>query len=173
MLSLKCGRETPLGRLCYFQSYTEEGVILLWYYTLKKKLRKVKEAERMEKEREKRALGNLLPHLVGTSASLFLSLTSLTFNCCSQFAGRETPRWQEMKPPQLLNTHLPHSIGLLLLSIPSSILLSPVSLHIKGKEEKPGDSLDRLFASLLFILCRVLPPPSCYSGVSVLSQLCV
>lgn len=44
--------ESPLGRF-YFQSCTEEGMILLWYYILgKKKLRKVKETKRRERERE-------------------------------------------------------------------------------------------------------------------------
>lgn len=124
---------------------------------------RVKETKRSEGDRVKRALGNLPPHLAGTSASLFLSLTSLTFNRRSQFAGRETPRWQEMKPPQLLDTHLPHSSVLLLLSIPSSSLLSLVSQHIKGLEEKHIDSLGRLFASPLFILYQVLTPPSSHS----------
>lgn len=91
----------------------------------------------------KGALGNLPLDLACSSASFFLSLTSLTFNRWSQFAGRETPRWQEMKPPQLLDTHLPHSTVLLLLSIHSSILLSSVSQDIKGLEEKHGDSLGR------------------------------
>lgn len=129
-------------------------------------LRRVKETKRRARGRVKRALGNLPPHLAGTSASLFLSLTSLTFNRWGQFAGRETPRWQEMKPPQLLSTHLPHSASLLLLSIPCSILLSPVSQHIKGLEEKHGDSLGRLFASPLFILYPVLTPASSHSWVS-------
>ena len=129
-------------------------------------LRRVKETKRRARGRVKGALGNLLPHLAGTSASLFLSLTSLTFNRWGQFAGRETPRWQEMKPPQLLDTHLPHSAFLLPLSIPCSILLSPVSQHIKGLEEKHGDSLGRLFPSPLFILYKVLIPPSSHSWVS-------
>ncbi len=129
-------------------------------------LRRVKETERRERERVKRALGNLPPHLAGTSASLFLSLTSLTFNRRSQFAGRETPRWQEMKPPQLLDTHLPHSAVLLLLTIPSSLLLSPVSQHIKGLDEKHIDSLGRLFRLPAFV-------PSPYSSLlSILSFLC-
>lgn len=108
----------------------------------------------------KGALGNLPPDLACSSASFFLSLTSLTFNRWSQFAGRETPRWQEMKPPQLLDTHLPHSTVLLLLSIHSSILLSSVSQDIKGLEEKHGDSLGRpLLFHPSFCTAPSLPPP--------------
>lgn len=125
-----------------------------------------KKTKRMERKRVKRALGNLPPHLAGTSASLFLSLTSLTFNRRSQFAGRDTPRWQEMKPPELLDTYLPYSLVLLLLSSPSSLLLSLVSQHIKGLEEQRGDLLGRLFASPLFILYHGLTPPSSDSWVS-------
>lgn len=119
----------------------------------------------------KGAVGNLPPDLTCSSASFFLSLTSLTFNRWSQFAGRETPRWQEMKPPQLLDTHLPHSTVLLLLSIHSSILLSSVSHHIKGLEEKHGDSLGRPFAFPSLILYCTLTPPSSQSQVSVFCQL--
>lgn len=114
----------PLKRLwCYCS-------ILSW----KKILSKLKETKRRERETAKIVLGNLSPYLAGTSASLFLSLTSLTFNRRSQFAGRETPRWQEMKPPQHLNTRLAHSTVLLLYSSPSFILLSAISQHMKGLE---------------------------------------
>ncbi|KAI9538223.1 hypothetical protein NQZ68_017957 [Dissostichus eleginoides] len=63
-----------------------------------------------------------------------------------------------MKPPQLLDTHLPCSTVLLLLSIPSAILRSPDFQHIKGLEEKHGDSLGRLFDSPVFIFYRNLTP---------------
>lgn len=154
----------PIGKGLLFSVQHWRGYdITAVLYLEKKMLRRVKGTKRREREWVKRALGNIPPHLTGTSASLFLSLTSLTFNRRSQFAGRETPHWQEMKPPQLLDTHLPHSTVLLLLSIPSCILLSPVSQHIKGLEEKHGDSLGRLFVSPLFILNHGLTPPSPHS----------
>ncbi|KAI4808417.1 hypothetical protein KUCAC02_000477, partial [Chaenocephalus aceratus] len=93
-----------------------------------------------------------------TSAPLLLALTSLTSNRRSQLAGRETPRWREMKPPQLLDTHLPCSTVLLLLSIPSAMLCSPGFQRIKGLEEKHGDSLGRLFDSPVLIFYRNLTP---------------
>lgn len=121
-------------------------------------LRRVKETKRMARGGVKRALGNLPPHLAGTSASLFLSLTSLTFNRWGQFAGRETPRWQEMKPPQLLSTHLPHSAFPLLLSIPCSILLSPPSRSTSKAWKRNMET--RLVASL--------PPRSSFCTESLL-----
>ena len=51
-------------------------------------------------------------------------------------------------------------------SIPSSFLLSSVSRHIKGLEEKHGDSLGRLYASPLFILHHGITPPSLQSSHS-------
>lgn len=50
-----------------------------------------------------------------------------------------------MKPPQLLDTYLAHSAILLFPSVPSSILVTAVSRHIKGLEETQWDSLGRLF----------------------------
>lgn len=158
-LSLKRLRGSPLGRFVIFNLHWRgSDVTAVLYLEIN-----AQEGERNygKGERVKRALGNLLP-----SASLFPSLTSTTFNRQSQFAGRETPRWQEMKPPQLLDTYLAHSTILLFLSAPSSILLSAVSQHIKGLEEKHGDSLSRHFASLLFILYQIFTLPSSNSWAS-------
>lgn len=152
-LSIERGRECPLGGVCFSQCCSEEVLMLLQYYSLKKILGEVKESKRRERrDTAKRVLGNLLPCLAGIPASLFLSLTSLTFNRWSQFARRETPRWQEMKPPQHRGTWLPHSTVLLLLSSPAFILLSPISQHMKDLEEKHGGFLGCLFASPLFVL---------------------
>lgn len=42
-LSLKSGRESQLGKVCYSQSSTEEVMMLLQYFILKKILSKLKE----------------------------------------------------------------------------------------------------------------------------------
>lgn len=112
-------------------------MMLLQYFILKKILSELKETKRRVRETAKGVLGNLSPYLTGTSASLFLSLTSLTFNRRSQFAGRETPRWQEMKPPRHTPTpqHRP------------SPLLQPIlysSLCNLQTHERPGIETRRL-----------------------------
>lgn len=80
--------------------------LILWKGGKKGLSDESKRTERETRERErKRAPGNLPPHLPGTSASPFLSLTSLAFNRSSQFARRETTHWQEKKPSRLRDTH--------------------------------------------------------------------
>lgn len=102
--------------------------IMSWIKCLEAE-KKLKEGRERESER---ALGNLPPYLPGTSASLFLSLTSLTFNRWSQFAGRETPHWQEMKPPRLLDTP-PYPTAPSFSSSPSPHLFSSPFSHSTSK----------------------------------------
>lgn len=108
------------------------------------------------------ALGNLPP-----SAPQFLSLTSPTFNRQSQFAGREAPCWQEMKPPQLLDTRLADSAILLFLSIPSSILL-PASPSTSKALTSNAETLLVTSSPPYFSFCTasLLFPPSNSSGTS-------
>lgn len=82
------------------------------------------------------------------SASLLLSLTSPTFHRHSQFAGRAAPRWQEMKPPQLLqHTPSPQCRP----SLPHSSLFCSRHHHLTHPaHQRPGRNTVGLAWSLLF-----------------------